>query len=334
MASHLRRHWQAAAAALLICCFAGLLAFRAEPADVKPPPAGDAKVEAGGDRSDPAREQVAPEAGKGDAAATAQADEVRALRARVEAAESQIQLLKSVVVQALRAQSAAEATLRREREARDVAPAAGPGATGSDEPMLAAQLEALTQGLDRLREDVAALRTEVLSGREPAAGSAPVPEEAEPAAGAAADPLAESGVGGEYDPLIQGERVASVADDAADLGDQMEVGWVHFDSGSADLTPGGQREALEAAERIRAMEAAKVRVVGHADTVGGAGFNRQLSVRRARAIAGLLERVGLSGDLVEIVGRGEDGAPVPTADQVSEPLNRCAGIFVVMDSPK
>jgi outer membrane protein OmpA-like peptidoglycan-associated protein len=335
MASHLRRHWQAAAAALLICSSAGFLAFRAEPADVKPPPAGDAEVEAGGDLSDPAREQVAPEAGKGDTAATAQADEIRALRARVEAAESQIQLLKSVVVQALRAQSAAEATLRREREARDVAPAAGPGASGSTEPMLADQLGAVTQGLDRLREDVAALRAEVLSGRRPAAGSAPAPEEAEPAASAEADPLAESGVGGEYDPLIQGERVAAVADDAAaDLGDQMEVGWVHFDSGSAELTPGGQRKALEAAERIKAMEAAKVRVVGHADTVGEAGHNRQLSERRARAIAGLLERVGLSGDLVEIVGRGEDGAPVPTADQVSEPLNRCAGIFVVMDSPK
>ena len=37
MASHLRRRWQAAAAALLICSFVGFLAFRAEPADVKPP---------------------------------------------------------------------------------------------------------------------------------------------------------------------------------------------------------------------------------------------------------------------------------------------------------
>jgi outer membrane protein OmpA-like peptidoglycan-associated protein len=136
--------------------------------------------------------------------------------------------------------------------------------------------------------------------------------------------------------LIEGERLASLADDdAADtLGDQMEVGQVHFDSGSAELTPGGERRTLEAAERIKAMEAAKVRVVGYADRVGNAGYNQQLSARRAHSIATLLERVGLPGDLVEVVGSGEDGIPVPTADQVSEPLNRCAGIFVVMDSPK
>jgi outer membrane protein OmpA-like peptidoglycan-associated protein len=82
------------------------------------------------------------------------------------------------------------------------------------------------------------------------------------------------------------------------------------------------------------MEAAKVRVVGYADRVGDAGYNQRLSARRARSIATVLERVGLPRDLVEIVGSGEDGIPVPTADQVSEPLNRCAGIFVVMDSPK
>jgi len=89
-------------------------------------------------------------------------------------------------------------------------------------------------------------------------------------------------------------------------------------------------EMISVIERIRAMEPAKVQVVGYADTVGDAGYNRRLSMQRAGAIAMLLAQVGLSDDMVEIVGNGEDGLPEPTADGISEPLNRCAGIFVVI----
>jgi hypothetical protein len=38
-----------------------------------------------------------------------------------------------------------------------------------------------------------------------------------------------------------------------------------------------------------------------------------------------------------LAGRGQetpnDGAPEPTGNQVSEPLNRCAGIFAMLDLP-
>jgi hypothetical protein len=33
-----------------------------------------------------------------------------------------------------------------------------------------------------------------------------------------------------------------------------------------------------------------------------------------------------------VIGRGEEGTPVPTDDQVAEPLNRCASIYVVADA--
>ena len=36
--------------------------------------------------------------------------------------------------------------------------------------------------------------------------------------------------------------------------------------------------------------------------------------------------------MVEVVGSGEEGVPVPTPDGVPEPLNRSAGIFVVRDA--
>jgi OOP family OmpA-OmpF porin len=107
---------------------------------------------------------------------------------------------------------------------------------------------------------------------------------------------------------------------------------VHFNSGSAELTPGGARVAREAVARIRSMAPAKVRVVAFTDRVGDAAYNLVLSKERALSLAAVLERVGLPRDIVEVVGKGEEDTPEPTADGVAEPLNRCAGIFVVADN--
>lgn len=312
MKNDIRRLWGVAAAALMVWSLASLSASGARAADETP--AGD----------------VEASAEPGDAVAV-RPEEIQTLRQRVEAAESQIQLLKGIVIQALRAQTAAEEALQREREARDLAPGAGPDAAGSRDLTLAEHLEALTESLTLLREDVAALRAEVRGdpGRAGEAGQgdqSSALEVIEPAAGA--DPMADSGVGGAYDPLVEDQSAAFAADDA------VEMGLVYFDSGSADLTPGAERKVLEAAERIKAMEPARVRVVGYADRVGDAGYNEQLSAQRARTTAMVLARVGMPGDAIEVIGSGEEGIPVPTADQISEPLNRIATIFVVMDSPK
>lgn len=321
MTNNIRRLWGATTAALLIWSLAGLFGSGASAAEVTAAPAGDA-----GAQAEPA-------------AASAPPDEIQTLRQRIEAAETQIQLLKSVVIQALRAQSAAEEALQREREARDVAPGAGPGESESRDLMIADHLEALTESLALLREDVAALRAEALGDRRRAAGAARRDRESsalgaieDPEPGPVDDPIADSGVGGAYDPLLEDEAAALAGGDSLD--GHIEVGLVYFDSGSASLSPGGERKVLEAADRIKAMEADRVQVVGYADTMGEAGYNLDLSTERARSIASVLAFGGVPGEAVEIVGNGEDGIPVPTSDQVSEPLNRLGTIFVLMDSPK
>jgi OOP family OmpA-OmpF porin len=340
------------AASLLIWGCAGLLTVAATAEDAQSPPPGSAEATTIADQSDTPPESAAAQAAAGDVADAGRPGEVAGLRNRVEAAETQIQLLKSVVVQALRAQSAAEAALRRERGARDAVSEGG--GIGARELMLSDQLEALTDNLKALRADVAALRAPAVPDGQPT----PEPTQAVPVASsfdviaeAKAAPAAELETAGGSavadaddplvdaplpdNPLIEDQPAAFPADDAVQaLDDQIEVGIVHFNPGSADLTPGARRKTLEALERIKAMEPAKVRVVGYADTMGDAGYNRRLSSQRARSIANLLEQVGLAGGGVEIVGNGEDGVPEPTDDQISEPLNRCAGIFVVMDSPK
>jgi outer membrane protein OmpA-like peptidoglycan-associated protein len=114
---------------------------------------------------------------------------------------------------------------------------------------------------------------------------------------------------------------------------ELMLNEIHFDPGSATLTPGGERKTLEAADRIKALGARDVRVSGYTDTEGPAAYNMHLSLQRARSIADLLESVGVAAEIIAVEGHGEDGPPVPTADQVSEPLNRCAGIFAMVDLP-
>ncbi len=105
---------------------------------------------------------------------------------------------------------------------------------------------------------------------------------------------------------------------------------VHFELNSAKLTPGALMRAREAADRLQTMKFSKIRISGHTDTTGNVGRNRALSNARAEAVAEIFVQSGLSRQMIEIVGFGEtyDMLPVSTGDGISEPLNRCVGIFV------
>jgi len=114
---------------------------------------------------------------------------------------------------------------------------------------------------------------------------------------------------------------------------EIMLGEIHFNPGSAELTPGARRKTLEAAERIKGLAVSNIRIAGYTDTLGPAAFNKHLSLQRAQSIGELLSSVGVSSKIIELEGNGEDGAPEPTGDQVSEPLNRCAGIFAMAELP-
>jgi outer membrane protein OmpA-like peptidoglycan-associated protein len=55
----------------------------------------------------------------------------------------------------------------------------------------------------------------------------------------------------------------------------------------------------------------------------------RLSRARAEAVAAVLVAAGVPADLIDVeaFGETEDMLPVPTPPGVSEPLNRCVGIF-------
>jgi outer membrane protein OmpA-like peptidoglycan-associated protein len=109
---------------------------------------------------------------------------------------------------------------------------------------------------------------------------------------------------------------------------QFKIQEIHFNPGSANLTPGGERKTLTASRFISDLQVRSVRVIGYADTVGPTAFNQELALARAGSVANLLRRSGVPGKLIETVGMGEAKMPMPTTDGVSEPLNRCVGILV------
>jgi outer membrane protein OmpA-like peptidoglycan-associated protein len=260
-------------------------------------------------------------------------ERVEALDAELTAAKAQIEVLKATVVEALAAQLAAEARL----QSLETSPAGRPGgsARSSELGSVLRYAEGLSEPDPEPGRDAAASRP-APGGELPAgdrdyrvlgearaaapdttgpAASVPSAEAVEPAAGPVSPEAA-----------ITGVRAA---------GDELWVGEVHFDSGSADLTPGADRKAREAAERIGSMEEIeKVRVIGYTDTTGSREVNKHLSLMRAGSIAELLREVGVPDERIEIVGAGEDGIPEPTGDGISEPLNRCAGVFVTVGYQK
>ena len=122
MTSDFRRHWQLALATLLIWCSAGLLGSIVQAADENPVQASEAESQAIADRLDTLVEEATAQVGKPGVQGGEPGTDVHALRQQLDAAEAQIALLKNVVIQALRAQSAAEEALRREQATPRAAP--------------------------------------------------------------------------------------------------------------------------------------------------------------------------------------------------------------------
>lgn len=105
---------------------------------------------------------------------------------------------------------------------------------------------------------------------------------------------------------------------------------IHFSPGSAELSPGASRKAEKAAELfLRQAAKPKLRLYGFSDSAGSDQGNLALSQRRAQAVAERLVRAGVARERIEFFGKGEQGAPIATANGIDEPLNRCVGIFAV-----
>ncbi|WP_031235603.1 OmpA family protein [Asticcacaulis sp. AC402] len=103
---------------------------------------------------------------------------------------------------------------------------------------------------------------------------------------------------------------------------------VYFEFDKSDLTADAQAVVSAAADYAKAGGAARVVVVGHADTSGSAAYNIRLSERRAKTVADALVGLGADGSKLAVDWKGESQPAVATGDGVKEPLNRRSTIDI------
>lgn len=84
-----------------------------------------------------------------------------------------------------------------------------------------------------------------------------------------------------------------------------------FDIDSAAIRAGLQTDLRALASNLNQYPDTDVIVEGHTDNTGSAGYNQDLSTRRAQAVAGVLLEAGVAPFRVRSLGRGEDD-PVAT----------------------
>ena len=103
---------------------------------------------------------------------------------------------------------------------------------------------------------------------------------------------------------------------------------VFFDWDRSNLSAQALNTIKQAAAAFKAKGNARITATGHTDTSGPEAYNMALSLRRANAVKDALVREGVPATAITVIGRGEQGLLVPTADGVREPQNRRVEIVI------
>ena len=97
---------------------------------------------------------------------------------------------------------------------------------------------------------------------------------------------------------------------------------LHFESGSARLTPEGQRTATALLAVLKAYPSVNVVLEGHTDATGDATANKALSLQRAEAVKQMLVTGGVAADRIEAQGYGQDRPVAENNSDAGRALNR------------
>ncbi len=107
---------------------------------------------------------------------------------------------------------------------------------------------------------------------------------------------------------------------------------VFFKSDSAALDEEAQAVVASIASVVAKDKTMSVRVIGKTDRVGAPPVNMALSKRRTEVVLDALVAAGMPTARIDWGWTGERGAPVPTADEKSEPRNRVVDITVAKEA--
>ena len=103
---------------------------------------------------------------------------------------------------------------------------------------------------------------------------------------------------------------------------------LYFETGGTRLTPESQALVPAILASAAGRATVDVSVIGHSDTVGTPEVNAAISLKRAQAIAELIQSRGLKVDALTVESHGSSNLLVPTPDQTPEPRNRRVEISI------
>jgi outer membrane protein OmpA-like peptidoglycan-associated protein len=101
-----------------------------------------------------------------------------------------------------------------------------------------------------------------------------------------------------------------------------------FDFNSASLRSSSRDELREMANVFNEYKDTTIVVAGHTDSVGSASYNDRLSDRRADAVAGYLENVGVRGSRIDAVGYGESRPKASNDTASGRQQNRRVELYI------
>ena len=130
---------------------------------------------------------------------------------------------------------------------------------------------------------------------------------------------------------VESATQASVAPVATGSLDQQlaNVGQVTFETGSADLTPGGSAIIDSVASLLNQSPGTRVEVHGHTDSDGDATRNEVLSQDRAEAVVAALAQRGIDAARLTAVGFGESKPLEPNITKEGRAVNRRIEFLIV-----
>jgi outer membrane protein OmpA-like peptidoglycan-associated protein len=101
-----------------------------------------------------------------------------------------------------------------------------------------------------------------------------------------------------------------------------------FDFDSASLRSSSRDELREMADVFNKYRDTTIAVNGHTDSTGSAAYNQRLSERRANAVSGYLEDLGVRGSRIDAYGYGESKPKASNNTASGRQANRRVEIYV------
>jgi cytochrome c oxidase subunit II len=102
----------------------------------------------------------------------------------------------------------------------------------------------------------------------------------------------------------------------------LNLQYVNFETGSANLTADSRYELENCAEALKSNPDVVVEVAGHTDNVGDPAANRTLSQQRAAAVANFIAGKGISPTRMVVRGYGDSKPAVPNDTPENRAKNR------------